>query len=393
MGTALDDLIDLLDLEQLEVNLFRGREPRRGPPARVRRAGRGAGARRRRPHRRPRARALAARVLPAARRPADPDHLRRRPHPRRPQLHDPPRRRDPARPGDLQPVGVVPRRTSTGPEHQYPMPDAPDPETLPTIRERLEPHADRFPPAFVDWIRRDRPIDTRSTELPRWLDPEPGDARARAARVVPRRRHAARRPAAARVRRRVRVRPHAARHRGDAARALVGRRPLHDREPRPRDVVPPAVPRRRVAAVPPAEPVGRRARAASPRASSSAHDGALAVTVIQEGLIRPVKPSWRDAVTHVDRPPLRHGHDADAGDAARDGRRRGRRRRVRRGPDRQPAASRSPPALLGKEAALYVPSGTMANQLALRVLAPPGTEVLCPARCARVPLRSRGRRR
>jgi threonine aldolase len=36
--------------------------------------------------------------------------------------------------------------------------------------------------------------------------------------------------------------------------------------------------------------------------------------------------------------------------------------------------------LLGKEAALYVPSGTMANQLAIRVLAQPGTDVLCPAR-------------
>ena len=36
--------------------------------------------------------------------------------------------------------------------------------------------------------------------------------------------------------------------------------------------------------------------------------------------------------------------------------------------------------LLGKEAALFVPSGTMANQLAIRVLAKPGTDVLCPAR-------------
>ncbi len=36
--------------------------------------------------------------------------------------------------------------------------------------------------------------------------------------------------------------------------------------------------------------------------------------------------------------------------------------------------------LMGKEAALYVPSGTMANQLALRVLARPGTEVLCSER-------------
>jgi threonine aldolase len=37
-------------------------------------------------------------------------------------------------------------------------------------------------------------------------------------------------------------------------------------------------------------------------------------------------------------------------------------------------------SLLGKDAALYVPSGTMANQLAMHVLASPGTEVLCPDR-------------
>jgi threonine aldolase len=36
--------------------------------------------------------------------------------------------------------------------------------------------------------------------------------------------------------------------------------------------------------------------------------------------------------------------------------------------------------LLGKEAALYTASGTMANQLAISVLTRPGTEVLCPAR-------------
>ncbi|MGH9041066.1 MAG: threonine aldolase family protein [Acidimicrobiia bacterium] len=37
-------------------------------------------------------------------------------------------------------------------------------------------------------------------------------------------------------------------------------------------------------------------------------------------------------------------------------------------------------AMVGKEAAIYVPSGTMGNQLALRLLARAGTEVLCPAR-------------
>src|SRR5262245_44719446 len=37
-------------------------------------------------------------------------------------------------------------------------------------------------------------------------------------------------------------------------------------------------------------------------------------------------------------------------------------------------------ALLGMEAGLYVPSGTMANQIALRTLGVPGTEVLCGER-------------
>src|SRR5690606_8126879 len=37
-------------------------------------------------------------------------------------------------------------------------------------------------------------------------------------------------------------------------------------------------------------------------------------------------------------------------------------------------------ALLGFEAALFVPSGTMANQLALAVLAAPGDEVGCATR-------------
>ena len=45
---------------------------------------------------------------------------------------------------------------------------------------------------------------------------------------------------------------------------------VHGGEPRPRDVVPPAVPRRRVAAVPHAQPVGAARRAASPPARSSA---------------------------------------------------------------------------------------------------------------------------
>src|SRR5439155_348499 len=38
-------------------------------------------------------------------------------------------------------------------------------------------------------------------------------------------------------------------------------------------------------------------------------------------------------------------------------------------------------ALLGKEAALYVPSGTMSNQLAVNVHTQPGDELLCDVNC------------
>ena len=37
--------------------------------------------------------------------------------------------------------------------------------------------------------------------------------------------------------------------------------------------------------------------------------------------------------------------------------------------------------MLGKEAAVYVPSGTMSNQIAVRVHCPPGDEFLCDANC------------
>ena len=84
----------------------------------------------------------------------------------------------------------------------------------------------------------------------------------------------------------------------------------------------------------------------------------------------------------------------DPGDAQRDGRRRGRRRRLRRGPDGQPARGAGRGAARQGSRAAHVPSGTMANQLALGVLGRPGTEILCGDAGARVPLRGgRGRRR
>src|SRR5271155_4613798 len=38
-------------------------------------------------------------------------------------------------------------------------------------------------------------------------------------------------------------------------------------------------------------------------------------------------------------------------------------------------------ALLGKEAALFVPSGTMSNQICVKVLTQPGDELICDSSC------------
>jgi len=173
MGAALDDLIDLLELEQLEVNLFRGVSP---DEDRQRVFGG----------------QVAGQALVAAGRTVEPKHPVNSLHayflrpgdPRVPIVYDVDRIRD-GRSFTTRRVVAIQHGNAIfnlsasfhipeqGPEHQYPMPDAPDPDTLPTVRERLEPYADRFLAQFVDWIRRERPIDTRSSRLQRWLDPDP----------------------------------------------------------------------------------------------------------------------------------------------------------------------------------------------------------------------------
>jgi acyl-CoA thioesterase-2 len=45
------------------------------------------------------------------------------------------------------------------------MPDAPDPETLPTWDERIAPMLDRFPEDMRRWLQRDRPIEVRAVEF------------------------------------------------------------------------------------------------------------------------------------------------------------------------------------------------------------------------------------
>jgi acyl-CoA thioesterase-2 len=64
-----------------------------------------------------------------------------------------------------------------GPSHQDPMPDVTMPEDLPTFREQMAQHRDRFSPEMLEWLGRERPIDQRPTELPSWMDPGPREPR------------------------------------------------------------------------------------------------------------------------------------------------------------------------------------------------------------------------
>jgi len=53
-----------------------------------------------------------------------------------------------------------------GYEHQMPMPEAPDPETLPTREELVKRHFERIPEADRAWVGQPRAIDTRHVALP-----------------------------------------------------------------------------------------------------------------------------------------------------------------------------------------------------------------------------------
>jgi acyl-CoA thioesterase II len=61
----------------------------------------------------------------------------------------------------------------SGPDHQMPMPAVPDPDELPTWQQRVEPYLERLGPDLAQWLVRERPIDSRPVDDPRWLDPTP----------------------------------------------------------------------------------------------------------------------------------------------------------------------------------------------------------------------------
>ena len=187
------------------------------------------------------------------------DHLRRRAHARRQELHHAAGEGDPARPADLHHVGVVPQRRGAAS----------------TIRRRCRMCRRRtscrakpksasascrmMPEPVRRYYERERPIELRPVEYERYLGKK---IRGRPLQCLdPRHRPAAGRSGDPSMRARLCLRHDAARHRAGAAWPHAVREGLHGGEPRPRAVAAPAVPRRRLAALfaGQPQPAGRRA--------------------------------------------------------------------------------------------------------------------------------------
>ena len=164
VSEALESLVELLDLEPIEVNIFRGSNPNE---ERQRIFGG----------------QVAAQALMAAGRTVDIG----RPHslhayflrpgdPNVPVLYDVDRIRDGRSFTTRRVVAIQHGRAifhlsasfhvdEPGLDFQITMPEVPDPESLPTLRERLEPYKDKV----GDWFDRPHPIDQRHLGPLPWM--------------------------------------------------------------------------------------------------------------------------------------------------------------------------------------------------------------------------------
>lgn len=162
---AVDDLVKVLDLEPIEVNIFRGLSP---DEDRQRIFGG----------------QVAGQALVAAARTVEPDrqvhslhaYFLRAGDPRVPVLYEVERLRDGGsfttrRVAAVQHGRVIFNLAASfqapeeGFDHAFPMPDVPPPEDLPTMRERL---TEAKVAAAGPWLSRPRPIDIRHVD---WRDP------------------------------------------------------------------------------------------------------------------------------------------------------------------------------------------------------------------------------
>jgi acyl-CoA thioesterase-2 len=173
---ALDALLELLDLEELEVNIFRGRSPEEdrqrvfgGQVAGQALVAAGRTVEKRVVH------SLQAYFL----RPGDPAT---------PILYQVDRTRD-GRSFSTRRVTAIQhgkpifalsasfQRDESGPEHQIPMPEAPDPESLATFEERVESMLAVSEIEPEPWMRRERPIDVRYVDPVDFANPKRSEPR------------------------------------------------------------------------------------------------------------------------------------------------------------------------------------------------------------------------
>ena len=141
-------------------------------------------------------------------------------------------------------------------------------------------YIDRIPEAFREQATCERPIEVRPIDPVNVLAPEGDAPEARA--LVSRHRKAPRQAERAPLPARLRFGFQLARRGHAAARGLVADAQHAGREPRPRDLVPQAVPHGRVAALRDRQPFGERARAS--RGQLFTQDGRLVASTAQEGL-------------------------------------------------------------------------------------------------------------
>ena len=244
--SAVQDLLSILDLEQLDLNLFRGRSPQSGWQRVF--GGQVIG------------QALVAATRTVEGRPAHSMHayFLLAGDPKVPIIYDVDRMRD----GKSFTTRRVTARQHGHPifsmlvsfqapeeglDHQAAMPDVPPPEKLPSDSEMREKLLPIMPEAVRVYYERERPIELRPVEFDRYLGKKYPDGQV--SRLDPRHRQDARRSGVPPMRARLCVGLHAARHRAGAARPHAVREGFHGGKPRPCAVAAPAVPRRRLAAL------------------------------------------------------------------------------------------------------------------------------------------------
>jgi acyl-CoA thioesterase-2 len=171
--TALKELLELLDLENLEVNIFRGRSPQEEGRQRVFGG------------------LVLAQALVAAGRTVEGRGLHslhgyflRPGDPSIPILYDVDRIRDGRSFTTRRVVAIQHGRaifnlsasyhvSEPGLDHQLEMPAAPEPEELPGRLELVEQFAGQLPEGLRSWLERERPLEERYAGAVSFLQPEP----------------------------------------------------------------------------------------------------------------------------------------------------------------------------------------------------------------------------